>query len=376
MTDLTTEPTAAMPLPANPRRKLLLRFCSLVLVGGAAALAYWTAYASHAVTTDNAYAAAEIAQITSEVEGTVGEVLVTDTQVVKKGDLLVRLNPLDAKLALAQAEADLNRAVRKVRGYAANDVSLGAQVSARDAQLRRAEAQWEKARIEAARTLLELNRREALATSGAVSAEDVSKARSAHVLAQNNLADAQAAAREAHANRTAAHGAQAANAVLISDLPEHDNPEVAAARAHRDLMAAHLARTEVRSPVDGVVARRQVQLGQRVPIGAGLLSVVPVQDIYVVANFKENQLRHVRVGQPVTVHADIYGSEVTYAGTVEGFSGGSGSAFAAIPAQNATGNWIKVVQRVPVRIKLNAAQLSAHPLKVGLSLSVKIDTRS
>ena len=164
--------------------------------------------------------------------------------------------------------------------------------------------------------------------------------------------------------------------MLIANTSEADNPEVALARARRDQAAVDLERTVIRAPVDGVVAKRQVQVGQRIKAGTALLSVVPVGQMHVDANFKEVQLENVRVGQPVDVHADLYGSSITYRGTVEGFSGGSGAAFAAIPAQNATGNWIKVVQRLPVRIRLNPDDLQAHPLKVGLSMNVRIDTRS
>ena len=154
------------------------------------------------------------------------------------------------------------------------------------------------------------------------------------------------------------------------------NPEVVAARARLDQARVNLERTVLRAPLDGVVAQRRVQLGQRVQPGIPLMAVVPVGDIYVDANFKEVQLGKVRVGQQTTLHADIYGSQVTYTGVVAGFSGGSGAAFAAIPAQNATGNWIKVVQRLPVRIQLDPAQLQAHPLKVGLSMRATIDTRT
>ena len=170
-------------------------------------------------------------------------------------------------------------------------------------------------------------------------------------------------------------GARQANAVLIENADTETNPEVVLARAKRDQARLDLERTVIRSPVDGVVARRQVELGQRVQPSTPLLSVVPVQQIHVNANFKEVQLENVRVGQPVTLRADIYGSSVTYHGTVEGFSGGSGAAFSAIPAQNATGNWIKVVQRVPVRIALDAQELASHPLRVGLSMEATVDIR-
>ena len=171
-------------------------------------------------------------------------------------------------------------------------------------------------------------------------------------------------------------GAKRVNATLIEGTTAENNPEVLLAMARRDQAQVDLDRTTVRAPVDGIVAKRSVQVGQRVQAGAPLMSVVPVQQMYVDANFKEGQLGKVRVGQKVEVTADLYGSDVVYQGTVAGFSGGSGAAFAAIPAQNATGNWIKVVQRLPVRIQLDPQELAANPLRVGLSMQVTVDTRT
>ena len=377
MSEMPENTSASSPNSANEqRRKMLL--LGLAGVVGASALvagAYWFFYASHFVSTDNAYAAVEIAQITPEVGGTIKEVRVTDTQTVKKGDILVVIDPTDARLALAQAEADLGRAVRRVRGYAANDSGLSAQIAAREADEKRAAAQLASAEADFERAGIDLKRREALSASGSVSGDELTRAQNAYAAAQAGLEAARATAAQARANRNAAIGSRDANAVLIANATEDTNPEVALARARRDQAAVDLERTVIRAPVDGVVAKRQAQLGQRVQAGSQLLAVVPIQEMHVDANFKEVQLEDVLVGQPVTLRADIYGSSVTYHGTVEGFSGGSGAAFSAIPAQNATGNWIKVVQRLPVRIKLDPAELQANPLKVGLSMSVKIDTR-
>lgn len=358
------------------RNKRLLALGGGVVVVAAAATAYWTLYASHFVSTDNAYAAVEVAQVTPAIGGTVAEVKVKDTQAVKQGDVLVTIDPTDAQLALAQAEAELGRAVRRVRAYVANDGGLAAQVSARVAEEKRAEAQLSAAQADFERAQIDLKRRQALLASGSVSGDELTKAQNAHAAAQANLASAKAAIVQASANRVAAQGAREANAALIDQAQGDSNPEILLARAKRDQAKIDLERTVIRAPMDGVVAKRQVQLGQRVPAGAPLLSVVPVQDIYVNANFKEGQLQKVRPGQTATVTSDLYGSSVTYHGVVEGLAGGSGSAFAAIPAQNATGNWIKVVQRLPLRIRLDAQELAAHPLKVGLSMTVKIDTRS
>ena len=360
----------------EPRRnKLLLALGAVVGTAAVVSAAYWYLYGSHFVSTDNAYAAVEIAQVTPSVGGTISEVRVTDTQSVTKGDVLVVIDPTDAKLALAQAEADLGSAVRRVRGYVANDSGLIAQIAARAADEKRAAAQLASAEADFERASIDLQRREALSASGSVSGDELTRAQNAFAAAKANLTVAQAATAQAKANRDAAIGSKEVNAALIADTTEDTNPEVALARARRDQAAVDLERTVIRAPVDGVVAKRQVQLGQRVQAGTLLLAVVPVQEMHVDANFKEVQLEKVRAGQPVTLTADIYGSSVTYNGTVEGFSGGSGAAFAAIPAQNATGNWIKVVQRVPVRIKLDPEQLAANPLKVGLSMTARIDTR-
>ncbi len=372
----------ASSVSANPavreqrRNRLLAGLAGVVLLAGAAAGAYWWLHASHFVSTDNAYAAAEVAQVTPSIGGTVLEVLVRDTQAVKQGDVLVRIDPTDARLALAQAEAELARAMRRVKGYVANDGGLKAQVTAREADEKRAAAQLLAAEADMERATIDLQRRQALAKSGSVSGEELTQAQNAFAAAKAQLASAVAAQAQARANREAAIGAKQVNATLIEGADAQSNPEVQLAQARRDQAQVDLDRSTVRAPVDGVVARRSVQIGQRVQAGAPLMTVVPVQRIYVDANFKEGQLGKVRVGQRVQLQSDLYGSDVKYSGTVVGFSGGSGSAFAAIPAQNATGNWIKVVQRLPVRIQLDAAELARNPLRVGLSMQVTVDTRS
>jgi membrane fusion protein (multidrug efflux system) len=351
MTD-HNKPTIAADIAETQLKKR--RNQRLALLGGVVVLsavgvtAYWTLYASHFVSTDNAYAAVEVAAITPAVGGTVLEVQAKDTQTVKKGDVLVQIDRTDARLALAQAEAELSRATRRVQSLMATDTSLSAQMNARQADLERA--------------TVDLQRRKTLIQSGSVSGDELTHAQNAFDTARANL--------------KAATAAKEANAALIAGTTLENHPDVAAARARLDQAKVDLERTTVRAPVDGVVARRQVQVGQRVQVGMPLMAVVPVSEMYVDANFKEVQLAKVKVGQSVKLHADLYGKDVTYTGVVAGFSGGSGSAFAAIPAQNATGNWIKVVQRLPVRIQLDAKALAAHPLKVGLSMSAEIDTRS
>ena len=359
------------------RRKRLFILLGAVVVTGALGYGIYSySHASRFVTTDNAYTAAETAQVTPSIGGIVSDVRVTDTQAVKQGDVVVMLDDTDARLALDQAEAELGRAVRRVRGYVANDQSLAAQIAARVSDEKRAAAQLDSATADFERAQVDLSRREALASSGSVSGDELTRARNAFQTAVANMTAAQAQVTQARANYNAAIGSREANAVLIANATEQTNPEVALARAKRDQAKVNLERTAIRAPVDGVVARRSVQVGQQVQAGAALLSVVPLSQVHVDANFKEGQLDKVRIGQRVEVHSDLYGKKVKYHGVVSGLSGGTGSTFATIPAQNATGNWIKVVQRVPVRIQLDADELSARPLQVGLSMSATIDTRS
>jgi membrane fusion protein, multidrug efflux system len=372
---------AAAEAEANARNQKRRKRLFLVLGGVVLKVAvgygiYAYGYAARYVSTDNAYTGAETAQVTPAIGGIVREVRVTDTQPVKQGDVIVVIDDTDARLALAQAEAELGRAVRRVRGYVANDQSLAAQIAARSSDEKRAAAQVESAIADYERAELDLTRRQALVASGSVSGDELSKARNAFESAKANLSAAYAQAAQARANYTAAIGSREANAVLIANATEETNPEVALARAKRDQAKVNLERTVIRAPVDGVIAKRSVQVGQQVKEGAALLSVVPLSQVHVDANFKEGQLDHVRIGQPVKVTSDVYGRKVTYSGVVSGLAGGTGATFATIPAQNATGNWIKVVQRVPVRIALDEGELASHPLQVGLSMLVTIDTRA
>jgi membrane fusion protein (multidrug efflux system) len=292
---------------------------------------------------------------------------------VKQGDILVKLDDTDARIALEGAEAQLALTERRVKGLSATDLGLGAQVAARAADEARAQAQLVSAKADLDRAAIDLKRREALAASGSVSGEELSSARNAFASAGANLRAAQAAIAQAGASRQAAIGTQSANKVLIEHTTVETNPEVVAARANRDQARVNLARMVIRAPVDGVISGRQAQVGERVKAGQVLMRVVPVSAAYVDANFKEVQLTRVHPGQKVHLTADLYGGKVTYHGTVVGFSGGTGSAFAVVPAQNATGNWIKVVQRLPVRIALDPKELVEHPLRVGLSMTADID---
>ncbi|SEL65468.1 membrane fusion protein, multidrug efflux system [Roseateles sp. YR242] len=365
---------AAAPQPARRKPRLAIVTAAVVILGGGA-YAYQHFIGARYVSTDNAYTAAEVAQITPAIDAITQGVRVVDTQHVRKGDILVELDATDARLALAQAEAELGRAERRVRTYQATDLGYRAQVAARDAEQQQADAQLKVAQADLDRAKLDLARRQALATTGSVSGEELSNAQAAFNTAQARMAAAHATAEQSRANRAATLGAMAANQALIEQSSLADNPEVALARAKRDQARVDVERTVLRAPTDGVVARRQIEVGQKVKAGTVVMTVVPTQQVHVDANFKEGQLGQVRAGQPVELKADLYGSSVVYHGVVTGLAGGTGSAFAAIPAQNATGNWIKVVQRVPVRVAIDPQELAQRPLQVGLSMAVSIDTR-
>lgn len=354
------------------RKRLFAALAGGIALVGTSAYGYTTLVASKHAVTDNAYVGADVAQVTPLVGGPVAEVRVQDAQAVRKGDVLVQLDDTDAKIAVARAEAELAATIRKVRGLVATDTGLGAQIAARAADEARADAQLIAAQSDLAKARIDLDRRQALAQSGAVSGEELTTMRNAYNSALANLRSAQAAKAQASATRVAAIGSRDANRALIDNASVEDNPEVLAARAALAQARVDLARTVIRAPVDGVISKRQVQVGQRVQPGAPLMVVVPIQAAYVDANFKEVQLAHVRPGQKATLTSDLYGEDVVYHGTVVGFSGGTGAAFAVVPAQNATGNWIKVVQRLPVRIRLDPKELAQHPLRVGLSMTADV----
>jgi membrane fusion protein, multidrug efflux system len=355
------------------RKKWLVRLGLAVFIIGAVFALWYILVGRNHVGTDNAYVNAEIAQVTPLISAQAIEVRVTDTQAVKRGDILVRLDPTNARIALAQAEADLAEARRRFRQTAATSTSLAAQVQARAADISQANAQLAAAQADFDKARIDLQRREALAPEGAVSGDEVTSARKAFAAARAGLEQARAGVAMAQATRGAAEGQLAANNALVRGSTEETDPAVLTAKAKLENARLDLERTVIRAPIDGVVTRRQVQVGQRVAQGSPIMSIVPLSQVYVDANFKEGQLRRVRIGMPAKVVADIYGGDVVYHGKVVGFSGGTGSSMAIIPAQNATGNWIKVVQRLPVRIALDPRELAAHPLRVGLSTEVEID---
>jgi membrane fusion protein (multidrug efflux system) len=355
------------------RKKLFGMFAGgVALIGVGYSVMDALVWSKHAVT-DNAYVGADVAQVTSQLAAPVSAVLVEDTRQVRRGDVLVRLDDTDAKIAVANAEANLAMATRKVQGLHATDSGLGAQIAARAADEAGALAQIAASQADVEKARIDLQRREALASSGAVSGEELTSARNAYSTASASLRSAQAARAQAAATRNAAVGDRNANLALIANAGIDNNPEVLAARAALAQARVDLERTIIRAPIDGVVTRRQVQVGQRVQAGSQLMTVVPVQAAYVDANFKEVELKKVKPGQTVELTSDLYGEDIVFHGKVMGFSGGTGAAFALVPAQNATGNWIKVVQRLPTRVALDPRELAAHPLRVGLSMNVDVD---
>ena len=354
---------ASEPLTANEANTARRRGLTLIAAAVAIAALGWGGWhwanGRHVETTDNAYVAGNVVQITPQIGGTVVSIGADDTDYVKAGQLLVKLDPADARVALDQAEAQLAQTVREVRTLFANNSTLKAQVSLRSADLARAQA-------DAARMQDDVTRRAPLTASGAVGKEEFQHANAQLAAAKSTVAAAQAAVVAAQeqlaASQTQTEG---------TSVEQHPNVQRAAARVREAYLAVQ--RAQLVAPLDGHVAKRGVQVGQRVQAGAPLMTLVPLHDLWVDANFKEGQLRKVKRGQPVTLTSDLYGSDVEYRGTVVGFSGGTGSAFAVVPAQNATGNWIKVVQRLPVRIRLDPRQLTEHPLRVGLSMTADID---
>ena len=333
--------------PVSRRWRLLAGVAGAVLAVALVYGFYWAQVLRYHQTTDDAYVSGNVVQITPQISGTVVAIGADDTQFVKAGQPLVRLDRADAKVALDQAEAQLARTVRDVRTQFATSSQLAATVEVKQTALTRAQS--------------DLERRARLGASGAVSGEELQHARDAVQAAQADLA---AARQQLAANRARVDG---------TTLENHPDVRAAAAAVRNAYLA--WTRTELPAPVSGFIARRNVQLGERVAPGTPLMAVVPLDQVWVDANFKEPQLSRMRVGQPVTLSADLYGGHVVFHGHVVGFGAGTGSAFSLLPAQNATGNWIKIVQRVPVRVALDPAEVAAHPLQIGLSMRADVDVR-
>jgi membrane fusion protein (multidrug efflux system) len=345
--DPKTAAAAARRGANRSRGRALLVLLAVVVLGGAVYGYWWKHTAQYEQTTDDAYVSGNVVTLTPEVAGTVIGIQADDTDLVRAGTPVVALDQADLKVALSQAEADLAKTVRDVRALYASTDQLKATLEAREADLARARD--------------DLKRREDLASSGAVSGEELQHARSTVTASIASVA----AARESWAaNRAQTEGTRIASHPLVL---------AAAGRVRSAYLGLH--RATLIAPVTGYVAKRSVQVGERVAPGAALLAIVPLDQIWVDANLKEDQLRNVRIGQPVELESDLYGSSVKFDGRVVGLGAGTGSVFSALPSQNATGNWIKVVQRLPVRVALDPAQLRAHPLRIGLSMRVTVSTR-
>lgn len=348
MANAAISDTAANEQDVNNQRKRktwLLGLLLLVLALGTGTWFWHERYGRWSESTDDAYVNGNVVEITPLVTGTVVSIGADDGDLVRAGQELIRFDPSDAEVGLQAAEARLARAVRQVRGLYSNVDGMKAQVAARIAELQKAQENF--------------SRRKTLAAGGAISQEELSHARDDLASAQSALANARQ-----QLNTTSA---------LVDDTVVSSHPDVQAAAA--ELRQAYLsnARTTLVAPVTGYVAKRTVQLGQRLEPGTATMAVIPLDQLWIDANFKETQLRNMRIGQPVEISTDLYGSEVTYSGTIDSLGAGTGSAFALLPAQNATGNWIKIVQRVPVRVHINPEQLAAHPLRIGLSTLVDVD---
>jgi len=342
MSDTSSAPAKKQ---SSARKPALLALGAVVLLAGAGWAFYDFVLNAHIVSTDDAYVSGDVVQITSKVNGTVIALNADDTQAVKPGDLLIQLDPAEASISMQSAEAGLAQAVRSVKALQAQADQLRAQIDARQADVRKAQD--------------DARRRAGLIATGAVSREDFNHA-------QDNSTSQEAAlvAAQAQLDQVLAQ---------LGTTPVAQHPDVLSAEAKLRSAALAMRRTRIDAPIDGIIARRNVQPGQHVESGTPLMAVVPLEDVWIDANFKEGQLKDMRAGQPVTVSTDIYGGKVTYHGTVAGLAAGSGNAFALLPPQNATGNWIKIVQRVPVRILLDPKDLKAHPLRVGLSTTVDVD---
>ena len=347
MTTAINPNASAAPPATNKRKRALMILAGVVVVAGLAWALWYLLVARWHESTDDAYVQGNVVSITPQTQGTVVSIAADDGMKVAAGQVLVRLDPNDAQVAYQQAEANLANTVRQVRGLYSAVEQNNAEIAARRVSV-------DKARADVAR-------RSGLVASGAVSSEELAHAR-------EELAAAEAALSASRENLSR-------NRALVDETTLRDQPQVAAAAAQLRQAFLNLQRMAIVSPVNGYVAKRTAQLGQRVQPGTTLMTVVPLEQVWVDANFKETQLAKMRLGQPVKLTSDLYGGDVEYDGRLASLGLGTGSAFALLPAQNASGNWIKIVQRVPVRVVLDPRQLAAHPLRLGMSMSVDVAIR-
>ncbi len=345
---MQTTPEKKMSTNKNKRKKGFTVFFLLIILAAGAAGYYYVNFLEGSESTEDAYVSGNLVQITPEVQGTVTSILVDDGDYVEKGQELVRFDNADAAISFEAAEANLGQAVRQVRSQFNGVAQAQAVVDERLIALKKAQRDYE--------------RRKNMVEAGGLSREELSHAKDTVSSAQKALDVA----------RQQLNGQKA----MVGNTTVENHPVVTAAVARLRQAYLDQQRTHLIAPVSGYVARRNVQVGQRVVPGTALMAVVPLSDVWVEANFKETQLKDMRIGQQVVLTADLYGEDVQYHGRVESLGIGTGSAFSVLPAQNATGNWIKVVQRLPVRITLDRDELDRHPLRIGLSMIAEIDIRS
>lgn len=346
--ETTPTPDNAQDTRNSRKRKVMLAALAIVVIlAGIGVWGYHELYGRWNESTDDAYVNGNVVEITPLVTGTVVSIGADDGDLVHEGQVLINFDPNDAEVGLQSAQANLARTVRQVRGLYSNVDGMKAQVNAQQAEVQKAQDNF--------------NRRKNLAAGGAISQEELSHARDDLTSAQNALANARQQLKTTSA--------------LVDDTVVSSHPDVMSAAAQLRQAYLNNSRSTLIAPVTGYVAKRSVQLGQRVQPGTALMAVIPLDQLWIDANFKETQLRDMRIGQPVDIEADLYGSDVKFSGTIDSLGAGTGSAFALLPAQNATGNWIKIVQRVPVRIHINAEELVRHPLRVGLSTQVDVNLR-
>lgn len=347
LTALPTNPSSLEILAKAKQKKQLLLLTAIFVVVLLIGFLYWHSYARYFQSTDDAYVKGNIISIASQIVGNVVALNADDTDLVQTNEVLIKLDATDYQVALERAQANLAQTLRQTQQFFINNQGLIASIQSKEANLKK--------------TKLDLTRRQQALAKGAISQEELTNAQDNFDIATASLTQAQSAWKS---NRSLTHNTK------ITTHPAVKEAIARLKKAYLDYL-----RTSIRSPVTGYVAKRSVQVGQRINVGQVLMAIIPLNEVWVEANFKENQFNSMRIGQPVLLTSDYYGSSVKFHGEVIGFSAGTGSAFSLLPPQNATGNWIKVVQRLPVRIRLDSNELTTHPLRVGLSMQATVDTR-
>ncbi len=345
MSDQQTDTQTSSNNKSQQRKKGLSIFILLLLLISVGSVAYWYFFIKGFEETEDAYVSGNQVMVSAQVAGNISKINVDNMDPVQAGDVLLELDDTNAKLSFEQAKSNLANAVRQISQLNYTVKQLKSAVRANEITLAQAQGN--------------LNRRVQLVKDGAIDKESFQHAKEAVELAKANL--------------TTSQNQLEANQALLLDGPLNEQPQIQSAVSNLKQAWLNLERTKIRSPIKGYVARRNAQVGQAVSVGGALMAVVNTDQMWLDANFKETQLTHMRIGQPVKIHFDLYGKDKTFDGKVVGIEMGTGSAFSLLPTQNATGNWIKVVQRVPVRIQLDPQQLAENPLRIGLSATVKVD---